>query len=42
MRYIKLSDLVNISYLSDVVVYKSVCFHCFDTVGWASGRASGL
>jgi len=29
-----------ISYLQ--LIHHSLCLQCFDTVGWASGRASGL
>jgi len=28
-------------YISDFI-FLTVCLHCFDAVGWAAGRASGL
>jgi len=45
MFYFVYQAVVHISkYMRDFTfcAVKRVCLHCFDTVGWASGRASGL
>ena len=40
VRWVIFDCIFNLNFLS--VVFLTICLQCFDAVGWAAGRASGL